>query len=138
MAEYVKFDHNDIQTIIGLLDETDDRNASEDIVLEKARRIAALQKSSVERETAQLIIDPETSRLTITQGQLQSSAVPYNGIARLSNLFAVTDYYASVFPANVLLKFIHVNPLERQNATTQSRRKAVLSGQELEKALRKS
>lgn len=114
MAQFVKFDKTEIQAIIGLIDEIEpmERTEKEDLVMEKALQIAALQDGAIEREKPQLFRDGQ-GRLSIQFGDKLSEPVGYKGIAKLGNLFAVTDYYKEVFPSNVLLRFFHANPEER-------------------------
>ncbi|MDE1971243.1 MAG: hypothetical protein KGI50_06755 [Patescibacteria group bacterium] len=137
MSNYVKFDHADIQAIIGLIDEIppEERTEQEDIVMDKARKISSLQRGAAEKEYARLLTDPETGRLTIVKGKECSEPVPYKGIAKLHNYFAVTAAWGHVFPAGVLLKFMHANPAERAAFLREQRKEQVLSGTELEEAL---
>lgn len=118
MSDFVRFDRKDIQTIIGTIDELadpKDRNEQEIIVYNKACQILALMQSSEEKDRPSLYRDPESGRLSILAGSMTSEPVPYNGVARISNFFAVTDYFECVFPTNVLLRFLHVNPADRQD-----------------------
>jgi hypothetical protein len=121
MSNYIRFDRQDIQTIIGLVDELgprdgqkDERRPEEIKLFNKACSILELMQSSEEKERPSMWRDENTGRLTIQCGDKVSEPVPYNGIARLSNFFAVTDYYEGTFPTNVLLRFTHANPAERQ------------------------
>lgn len=125
MAEYIKFNYRDIQTIIGLIDEIEpnERTPAEDEVYAKACQIAKLQNNTAGRTIPVLNIDEETGRLTIIRGDEMSEPTSYRGVAKLGNFFAVTDYYNGTFPTNVLLKFVHASPTERLAFESQRRAK---------------
>jgi hypothetical protein len=115
---FIKFTAQDIQTIIGVLDELGtERSEQEDAVYNKACQIAALQVASRDRsateERPELLRDPETGRLTIVKGKKVSKPVSYKGVATMSNFFAVTGAFEGIFPTNVLLRWQHANPADR-------------------------
>lgn len=122
MSNYVRFDQKDIQTIIAMVDELaplnekekDERRPEEIALYNKACQILTLMQAAADKVRPVLFRDPENGRLTIQYGQDLSEPVPYNGIATLGNFFAVTDFYSGIFPTNVLMRFIHVNPDERK------------------------
>lgn len=111
MGNFIRFDRQDIQAIIGLIDEIEpsERTEREEIIYRKACEINGLMVQKEDRQRPEIFIDPATARLTIQfEGQL-SEPVGYKNIARLGNLFAVTDYFKDVFPPNVILRFFHVD-----------------------------
>jgi hypothetical protein len=86
--------------------EPEERNMFEDAALLKCNEILKLQVEARAKPDVELLAEGE--KLTIVAGNEMSPEVPYKGVVRLGNYFAVTDYWEGVFPTNVLLKYFVV------------------------------
>ena len=106
---FIKFNHQEIRAIIASLEEieSNERNEFEDSVLRKSREILKLQAASRQEIVPELITNDDGS-LTIVHGNEISEKVSYKGVARLRNMFAVSDYWSGTFPTNRILRIYEV------------------------------